>query len=74
MTNELPSRAWLPALGAIPTLKWIRGSRVMDRHPFDLGEYAGDLRGTVVVYDSASQLPLPPLDERYENGVTIPIT
>jgi hypothetical protein len=63
----------VPALGAVPTLKWIRGSRVTDRHPFDLGEHAGDLRGTVVVYDSASQLPLPPLDERYENGVTIPI-
>jgi hypothetical protein len=63
----------VPALGAIPTLKWIRGSRVMDRHPFALGDYAGPMHGSVVVYDSASQLPLPPLDERYENGVTIPI-
>jgi hypothetical protein len=63
----------VPALGAIPTLKWIRNTQVMDRHPFDLGDYSGELRGSVVVYDSASQLPLPPLDERYENGVTIPI-
>lgn len=63
----------VPALGAIPTLKWIRGSRVTDRHPFDLGDYRDALSGSVVVYDSVSQLPLPPLDERYENGVTIPI-
>ncbi|MCS6848429.1 MAG: DUF2723 domain-containing protein [Anaerolineae bacterium] len=61
----------VPALGAIPTLKWIRDSRVMDRHPFDLGSYRGPLRASVVVYDSVNRLPLPPLDERYENVVTI---
>ncbi|MFN4294408.1 MAG: protein O-mannosyl-transferase family [Thermoflexales bacterium] len=61
----------VPALGALPTLKWIRGSRVMDRHPFELGDYRGALRVGVVVYDSATRLPLPPLDERYENGVSI---
>lgn len=63
----------VPALGAIPTLKWIAGSRVMDRHPFTLNGYAGPLRGTVVVYDSVTQLPLPPLDERYDQGITIPV-
>ncbi len=62
-----------PALGALPTLKWIRGSRVMDRHPLVLGGYAGLLHGTVVVYDSATQQLLPALDERYENGITFDI-
>ncbi len=61
----------VPALGALPTLKWIRGSRVMDRHPFELGDYHGALRVGVVVYDSATRLPLPPLDERYKNGVSV---
>ncbi len=63
----------VPALGAVPTLKWIRDSRVTDRHPFELGEYRGPLRGSVVIYDSVNQLPLPPLDERYQNGITIPL-
>jgi hypothetical protein len=63
----------VPALGAIPTLKWIAGSRVMDRHPFTLNGYTGALRGTVVVYDSVTQLPLPPLDERYDGGITVEV-
>jgi hypothetical protein len=63
----------VPALGAVPTLKWIAGSRVMDRHPFDLGDYRGPLLGSVVVYDSVSQSILPPLDERYEGRVTFPL-
>lgn len=63
----------VPALGTLPTLKWICGSRVMDRHPFDVGAYAGELRGSVVVYDSVSRMSLPPLDERYQSGVTIAI-
>jgi len=63
----------VPALGAIPTLKWIRGSVVVDWHPFALGDYRGTLRGRVMVYDSVSQLTLPPLDERYRGEVTIPI-
>lgn len=61
----------VPALGAIPTLKWIRDSRVIDRHPFDLGDYYGSLRASVVVYDSVNRLPLPSLDERYENVVSV---
>jgi len=63
----------VPALGAIPTLKWIRGAQVMDRHPFDLDDYRGALRGSVVVYDSVNRLIVPPLDERYEDRVTIPL-
>jgi len=64
----------VPALGAIPTLKWIRHAQVMDRHPFDLSEdYRGTLRGSVVVYDGVNRLILPPLDERYADRITIPL-
>lgn len=60
----------VPALGAIPTLKWIRGSRVLDRHVFQTNAAIVDTN--VVVYDSATRTPLPVLDERYENRITIP--
>jgi hypothetical protein len=60
----------VPALGAIPTLKWIRGSRVLDRHVFQPNAAIVDTN--VVVYDSATRTPLPVLDERYENRITIP--
>ncbi len=62
-----------PALGALPTLKWIAGSLVTDRHPFDLGGYEGALRGSVVVYDAFTEEPLPPLDERYENLISFAV-
>lgn len=55
-----------PALGGIPTLKWIRGTSVTDRHPVPVGAYAGVLRADARVYDNFTQLPLPMLDERYE--------
>ncbi|MCS6774719.1 MAG: DUF2723 domain-containing protein [Thermoflexales bacterium] len=61
----------VPALGAIPTLKWIRYSRVTDIHPIDVGLHAGPFTCTVVVYDSTNRLTLPPLDERYDQGVTL---
>ena len=51
----------VPALGAIPTLKWLAGSRITDRHVIALGGYRGPLRGRVVVYDSATGLLLPKL-------------
>jgi hypothetical protein len=60
----------VPALGALPTLKWIRGSTISDRHPIALGDYRGPLRGSVLVYNSFTQQQLPALDERYENGIT----
>jgi hypothetical protein len=63
----------IPASGALPTLKWIRGSRVIDRHTLDLGNHAGTTAGTVVVYDAFTQLTLPALDERYEQGVSITV-
>jgi hypothetical protein len=55
-----------PALGAIPTLKWIRGITVEDEHTLSLPEDAsgsGVLRLTV--YDAFTVRPLPVLDERF---------
>ncbi|HEY3290425.1 MAG TPA: hypothetical protein VGK87_09885, partial [Anaerolineae bacterium] len=63
----------IPALGTLPTLKWIRGSQIFDRHPFDLNHFSGKLSGTIVVYDSTSRLLLPALDERYEHGVSFDV-
>jgi hypothetical protein len=60
----------VPALGTLPTLKWIRGAQITDRHPISLQGYRGSLHGSVVVYDSFTQQLLPALDERYENGIT----
>jgi hypothetical protein len=55
-----------PVLGAIPTLKWVRGSRVTDPHPLtvpdDLTE--GVVRATMVVYERFRGTPLRPLDGR----------
>jgi hypothetical protein len=72
-TNFYKAHDGVPALGAIPTLKWIRGSEITDRHVFDLAGYIGPLEAEVVVYDNVTRLPLIPLDERYVNGVTIPV-
>jgi hypothetical protein len=55
----------VPAMGAIPTLKWIRGTVVEDRHVFVVPAHAvgqGVLR--LVVYDAFDLRPLPVLDER----------
>jgi len=56
----------VPGLGAIPTLKWIAGTRVADTHI--LGPIAGasTLLGDIKIYNNFSQLPLPLLDPRYE--------
>lgn len=62
----------VPALGALPTLKWIRGARVSDPHPIPLDGYRGALRCSVVVYESNTRFVLPPLDERYEGMVYLP--
>ena len=54
-----------PALGAIPTLKWIRGVTVRDEHSLKLPPGAaghGVLR--LAVYDAFTMRPLPVLDER----------
>ncbi len=49
----------VPALGAIPTLKWLGGVSIRDRHLIPLGGYRGPLRGRVIVYDAATGLPVP---------------
>jgi hypothetical protein len=61
-----------PALGAIPTLKWLPGMVIRDRHriqlPADLPEDA-PYRVTVGVYDAFSLEPLPVTDgERVRQG------
>ena len=56
-----------PALGAVPTLKWIRGSRVVDRHVLPLREDStgGEVRATFVAYERFRMTPLPPMDGRF---------
>jgi len=55
-----------PALGAIPTLKWVRGWQVEDPHPLLLAPDApaGTATVTVAVYDAFTLAPLHVLDER----------
>jgi len=56
-----------PALSAIPTLKWIRGSQVMDRHLLPLPEdvTVGEVQATLVAYERFRMTPLPPMDGRF---------
>ena len=55
-----------PALGAIPTLKWVSGWVVEDAHALRLPEDApaGSAEVTVAVYDAFTLAPLQVLDER----------
>jgi hypothetical protein len=55
-----------PALGAIPTLKWVRGWLVEDAHALSLPTEApsGPAEITVAVYDAFTLAPLHVLDER----------
>lgn len=60
----LPSD-WVPALGAIPTFKWVRGSMVRDVHLIALPEEArGEATVTVGVYEAFTTRALPPMDEQ----------
>ena len=48
-----------PALGALPTLKWVvRGADILDTHPFALQESA-PVKASVVVYERFRSSPLP---------------
>ncbi len=62
-----------PALGMVPTLKWIAGSRIVDRHripiPADWG--GGAVQATVVAYERFRLTPLPPLDNRWRDAVPL---
>ena len=57
-----------PALGAIPTLKWIRGSRVVDRHRLTVpADFAGSVvEATLVAYERFDDLSLPPMQPGLE--------
>ncbi len=62
----------VPALGAIPTLKWVAGSRVWDPHWLEVDGAATpgqELGGLVRLYDAFTGAPLPILDERIGEGV-----
>jgi len=73
VTVRLVGQGWwsqddgTPALGAIPTLKWIRGSRVMDRRVLAVPPDAA--AGPAVLYlgwyDAFNGEPLLALDERF---------
>jgi hypothetical protein len=67
---------FVPALGAIPTLKWIAGSQVLDPHTLQVPENAapGPTQLSVILYDNFTQEPLALLDaELIKQGQAIPI-
>jgi hypothetical protein len=67
---------FVPALGAIPTLKWIAGSLVLDPHTLKVPENAapGPAQLSVILYDNFTQEPLALLDaELIKQGQAIPI-
>ncbi|HHX66202.1 MAG TPA: hypothetical protein GX702_15100 [Chloroflexi bacterium] len=55
-----------PALGMIPTLKWVRGWQVTDYRTVEVPAEAepGEALPTLVVYDAFTLQPLQVLDER----------
>ncbi|MGA9351066.1 MAG: DUF2723 domain-containing protein [Anaerolineae bacterium] len=66
----------VPALGAIPTLKWIRGSSIADVHfvPVPIGAQVGTLRLSLIVYDAFTMQPLGVLDDRLAKlGPSVPL-
>jgi len=65
-----------PAGGAIPTLKWIAGSRIEDRHYLTIppGAAPGTARLTLTVYDAFTQRIVPVLDrDLAAQGPTVPL-
>jgi len=66
----------VPALGAIPTLKWVRGSSISDVHfvSVPVGAQAGPLRLSLVVYDAFTMRKLGVLDDRLAKlGPSVPL-
>jgi len=55
-----------PALGAIPTFKWVRGKTITDLHPLSVPALAsaGEASLRVTVYDAFSLQPLAVSDDR----------
>jgi hypothetical protein len=56
-----------PALGAVPTLKWIRDSRVVDRHLLSVPDdfTGGEVWATLVAYEGFRMTDLVPMDGRF---------
>lgn len=57
----------VPALGAIPTLKWVNGCRISDPHLLTISSNIQPnqaITGMLRLYDAFSQHPLPILDSR----------
>ncbi len=57
----------IPAMGAIPTLKWVSGSFVRSPHRVTVAESAlpgQAITGALTLYDAFTNRPLPILDER----------
>jgi hypothetical protein len=66
----------VPALGAIPTLKWVTGLQVLDPHTLKIPENAapGPAQVSVILYDAFTQEPLALLDaELIKQGQAVPI-
>jgi hypothetical protein len=66
----------VPALGAIPTLKWIRESSIADVHlvPVPVGAQADPLRLSLIVYDAFTMRKLGVLDDRLAKlGPSVPL-
>jgi hypothetical protein len=63
----------VPALGAIPTLKWIRASAILDPHQMTIPDDAPAVPtvGSLLVYDHFTQRLLPHLDERLEPPIEL---
>ena len=61
----------VPAMGGIPTLKWVEGSLVRSPHRVTVSPDAPPgqvLTGALTLYDSFTRRPLPILDERITAG------
>jgi hypothetical protein len=66
----------VPALGAIPTLKWIGGSSIADVHfvRVPVGAQAGTLKLSLIVYDAFTMQTLGVLDDRLVKlGPSVPL-
>jgi len=63
----------VPGLGAVPTLKWIRGSTVLDPHRMGIPQDVPRVpaMGSLLIYDHFTQRSLPNLDERLEATVRL---
>jgi hypothetical protein len=66
----------IPALGALPTLKWVWGSAIVDRRLVAAPPEpaAGTVQAQMLLYDAFTQRTLPILDSRLaQMGVAVPV-